>query len=241
LKEKWKDDIESNQDEEQDNDSPIENTEPFEGNLPNWIWTLMRDHIRETFGEDLKTKNNDKILVNWSGTKTRLSIETWTYPTIVNYEFDLKECLKADWNFHDEYIKKTVLEKAKELLVNRKKAIIWKNEIKSKQYSKDEIFGNDQDIKNNPVLNTKIDNYFKTFSNYNNKLNFDDSDTTYKDEDIKLVINNYWSNEDYNKYQNNAQLIIKWSSVVNDEYKLDETALKWVLKDIVINIAKEHF
>ena len=241
LKEKWKDDIESNQDVEQDNDSPIENTEPFEGNLPNWIWTLMRDHIRETFGEDLKTKNNDKILVNWSGTKTRLSIETWTYPTIVNYEFDLKECLKADWNFHDEYIKKTVLEKAKESLVNRKKAIIWKNEIKSKQYSKDEIFWNDQDIKNNPVLNTKIDNYFKTFSNYSNKLNFDEGDTTYSDEDIKLVINNYWSNADYNKYQNNAQLIIKWSSVVNDEYKLDETALKWVLKDIVINIAKEHF
>lgn len=233
------------------NEAPIpqDNQVEFSWELPNGIAKELVKYVNDNLANELAMGNNEKLEINgWSPNWANLSLSTWLSSVAyasVQYSINLKKCINNDWSIATDYIKNTLLPIAKDNLKQQKKAVLavkW-NLLRGKEYSMDDIFWDDEEVKNDLVLKTKLENYFKIFED--KKVTFDlwnyDDDTKFDNWNIKLTLDDNNGNEDYNKWRNNPDILIfPAKDIIDDDYTLNETKFKEKLKWITRAIAEKE-
>lgn len=225
--------------------------------------------VKTQCAEALKINDNESLWVTFEWKKIKFTLwsgetvyETvwWTQywatmsvakDKLLSESFDIKDCLKGwnvddqeYWNINIEYIEKVLIKKAKEKLVNEKKAIQWSKALVNKYSKKENWFTLKDLFEWDAVLqNTRKEWRLKTFfSKFDDEKLVLDSDTTYSGSIIKLEFDDSWWNEDYNKWDKNGALKINASEIVKDDYSIDEGKFKSKLKTIILStIEREDF
>ena len=92
---------------------------------------------------------------------------------------------------------------------------------------------------NNPVIDGKLDKYFKLFDD---NLVVIDKDTTYdlNTWKIKLELDDNNVNEKFNNWATNSNLIIDWPAIVNDNYTLNYSKFRGTLKDVILKVVNSN-
>lgn len=234
------------------NEAPIpqDNQVEFSWELPNGIAKELVKYVNDNLANELAMGNENLVINGGSPNWANFSLSTWL-PSVayasVQYSINLKKCINNDWSIATDYVKNTLLPMAKDNLKQQKKAVMavkW-NLLKGKEYSMDDIFWDDEEVKGNLVLKTRLENYFNIFDD--KKVTFDlwnyDDDTKFDNWNIKLTLDNDGSNKDYNKWRNNPDILIfPAEDIINDDYSLNEARFKEKLKEITRAIAeKEKF
>lgn len=240
-----------------DPQNPDESEVPVD-NQPEYSWEMsldwsapkIRDYINNNLKDDLFIDEDKKeklktcvdgVSWNWIS----LQLETWVSDcSVVGYSLNLKKCFNNDWYINGDYLKNTLLPIAKKRLVEQKKAVLAVKGglLKGKEYTMDDLFWSDENLPD--LLVTRIEKYFNIFAD--KKITFDlwsTADDTKYDENgnIKLTLDNSWSNKEYNKWKNNQEILIfPASEIVGNDYKLDEGKFKEKLKGIVKAIAEKE-
>lgn len=199
--------------------------------------------IKSQCADALKTSNWENVWLKVEWQKIQATLDTWFYPTTVTEEIDIKNCLSSDWTLDKEYTEKVVLKKAKEVLVKKKKTLVW-CKLLIKEYgtsgrwlSKSTLFWSE--YANNPVIDGKLDKYFKLFDD---NLVVIDKDTTYdlNTWKIKLELDDNNVNEEFNNWATNSNLIIDWPAIVNDNYTLNYSKFRETLKGAILKVVNSN-
>jgi hypothetical protein len=225
-----------------------DNQVEFSWELPNWIAKELVKYVNDNLANELAMGNEKLVINGWSPNWANFSLSTWL-PSVdyasVQYSINLKKCINNDWSIATDYVKNTLLPMAKDNLKQQKKAVMavkW-NLLKGKEYSMDDIFWDDKEVKTNLVLKTRLENYFKIFDD--KKVTFDlwnyDDDTKFDNWNIKLTLDNDGINKDYNKWRNNPDILIfPAEDIIDDNYSLNESKFKEKLKKIIRAIAEKE-
>lgn len=223
----------------------------YEWNLANGFWNTLQSHMEEKFKDLLKLSDNTEIkMSSYKTISFRLSpmqvIWNWWDSVVPQVTMDPRKFLTEDWSaFADERIQNIIIPDILKKLSDKKKTIVAYNALKWKKYDRKAIFSDTEFNALGPNDQQLVKNYFNYFDDGTLEFNYDTpTDTAYDISgdraNLKLRLDDDNGDEDWNKRNNNSNLIFSWSEIVNDDFKLNEDNLKWKLRDIILKAIKRE-
>ena len=223
----------------------------YEWNLADGFWNTLQSHMEEKFKDLLKLSDNTEIkMSSYKTISFRLSpmqvVGSWWNSVVPQITMDPRKFLTENWSaFADERIQSIIIPDILKKLSDKKKTIVAYNALKWKKYDRKAIFSDTEFNDLGPNDQQLVKNYFNYFDDGTLEFNYDTpTDTAYDISgdraNLKLRLDDDNGDEDWNKRNNNPNLIFPWSEVVGDDFKLNEGKLKGKLRDIILKAIKRE-